>query len=384
MGVCVHTGQVSELLALMSHGRSRALAVLLLLALGKWHVVYAISASGPLTHTTPEYTVHENMAVAFMEDWRSAYSKAGKIEKFGKTCPRGLKTTVSPFRNSVDTSYTPFASHHSLQECSGNGICDRETGECICSVGFTNAACQQTQCPNHCSGHGVCGPMVDSSSTNDVEFLRTPAWDKFTTRRCVCDPGYFSPDCSKRMCPRGPDPVNHCEELNQPDIQLVDTTDLTTGFFVLRFSSWTGQILDTAPIPTDIEGGGAVQRALESLPNFAIPSVQVTEISSDSPKFKGYAITFSSAKTPGKQNTLVCNPAEYAADLVCEAGVVPKFASTGTCAVSHIGLPETDSSVGYKPTLECSGRGKCNYATGECVCHHGMTGYSCDRFYQPM
>jgi hypothetical protein len=48
---------------------------------------------------------------------------------------------------------------HNLEECSGKGICNRATGTCKCSTGFTGNACQRSKCPNDCSGHGQCMSM---------------------------------------------------------------------------------------------------------------------------------------------------------------------------------------------------------------------------------
>lgn len=45
---------------------------------------------------------------------------------------------------------------HALTECSNKGTCDRGTGTCTCSPGFTGAACSRSACPNDCSGHGIC------------------------------------------------------------------------------------------------------------------------------------------------------------------------------------------------------------------------------------
>lgn len=62
-------------------------------------------------------------------------------------------------------------SAHILAECSNQGKCNRQTGECECNPMFTGSACQRTKCPNDCSGHGRCKSMRRLSRTGDVDFV---------------------------------------------------------------------------------------------------------------------------------------------------------------------------------------------------------------------
>ena len=44
---------------------------------------------------------------------------------------------------------------HFYTECSNNGLCNRETGECQCFSSHIESSCQRTVCPNDCNGHGT-------------------------------------------------------------------------------------------------------------------------------------------------------------------------------------------------------------------------------------
>lgn len=55
----------------------------------------------------------------------------------------------------ADVPISPTQAHQ-LQECSNRGSCDRLNGQCQCFQGFTGSACNRMECPNNCSGHGVC------------------------------------------------------------------------------------------------------------------------------------------------------------------------------------------------------------------------------------
>jgi len=148
-----------------------------------------------------------------------------------RVCPKGRAW------GSVPTSATAA---HAEAECSNQGVCDREVGLCICASGFVGAACQNRGCPNDCSGHGRCMPMIDLARTSDGEPLvsggaptyapasfrysdsvATTTWDQYTNFACLCDSSwtvglgsgetqraqYFGADCSLMRCPSANDPV---------------------------------------------------------------------------------------------------------------------------------------------------------------------------------
>jgi len=121
---------------------------------------------------------------------------------------------------------------HQARECSHRGTCDSATGKCKCFVGFGGEACQRTECPNSCSGHGVCQDQfhfrADADSLDQVSNnfghaygtyldLFTEPFDAHRAMGCKCDIGYRGPDCSLIECPSGGDPLttSSAEEGNE-------------------------------------------------------------------------------------------------------------------------------------------------------------------------
>ena len=69
-----------------------------------------------------------------------------------RICPTGV--AWSDEATSTDNA-------HGLAVCSNRGECNHETGRCSCMGGFSGAACERSNCPRGCSGHGHCRSMSD-------------------------------------------------------------------------------------------------------------------------------------------------------------------------------------------------------------------------------
>lgn len=79
-----------------------------------------------------------------------------------RSCPAGM--AWGGMATASDTARTPI-------ECSGNGLCNRNTGRCECRSGFTGKACDRRKCPNDCSGHGICKSMRRLAGTSQAQPL---------------------------------------------------------------------------------------------------------------------------------------------------------------------------------------------------------------------
>jgi len=304
---------------------------------------------------------------------------------------------------------TTFSNQHAYRECGGRGLCDRSTGECKCFPSFTGEGCRRTTCPNDCSGHGQCRTDANSffyiGQTPKVPFgnqlpsyskaVGVPTWGIhwpwLKYQQCHCDSGYEGDDCSLRQCPRGDDPETDCKDDRGNDHQKLtcefESATLTKAFFQLRFTDQFGGEYDTRPIKIDTtattgltadQNANSIQDALEALPNFAIPEIEIDVTQTDKKK-PIISVEFTDAHNTGKQNML-----EFMARAKCESGSQPLFRVTNTdatkgdikCTVSREAPKPADSI--YRESATCSNRGICDQSTGRCNCFDGYFGLACD------
>lgn len=240
---------------------------------------------------------------------------------------------------------------HYYAECSAKGLCDRETGECVCFEGYSGHACKRSVCPNDCSGHGKCRLVEELPLATDVSAYT--AWDGDKIQACLCDGGFYGPDCSQRYCPKGDDPLTICDDaVNSATTYQVQRLALAFGDYnpgvgrtgtrlsavdgtmdtiegkthayagalagstiALKFTDntgetwWTNEIFDV--FDRDATGASKIEAALEALPNFRIPAVTVAAAAARTGTDLGgraeYLITFDGASTSGNQNLLSCD-----------------------------------------------------------------------------
>ena len=326
---------------------------------------------------------------------------------------------------------------HFYSECSNKGLCDRSSGLCVCFDGYTGSSCQRTTCPNDCSGNGVCrtveeiaaGNLPNSVAAGAASFgvissglnkrqvdnvagkvtydgietaTKYRLWDADMAQACVCDPGFSGPDCSRRECPRGDDPLTHrygeCPDnsdstytLKAPCRNEVQSFDITISagkadWFHILFTDWTGKIWKTddfllgdngiaactadATLPLAASATtvrDAVKNALENIPNGIIPSVTVTATYS----VTKFIVQVEFDSNPGNLPML-----EFVNSLDMQVNLPVCITSDrdvdGTVAVTSL-FPYN----GNKELSTCSNRGVCDYTSGLCKCFKGYYGGDC-------
>lgn len=253
---------------------------------------------------------------------------AGDLDHSGSVTNANLATQLSNANTNELWQGSGSDEAHFYTECSGKGACDRATGECACFDGFTGSSCQRTNCPNDCSGHGQCftlreiaagenipatypgdtgrvvgrnfrvedfqyGEYSTSGVSNSFDYN---LWDADKNQACVCDPGFFGPDCGLRDCPRGNDPLTndkkHCgNSACQNEVQHIYISDLTGGgvattswFFTWADSEDYAGLLKplrtkTFKLRDGLTGddyADLIQDALESFPNAVLNGATVT------------------------------------------------------------------------------------------------------------
>jgi len=215
-------------------------------------------------------------------------------------------------------------------------------------------------------------------------------WPWLKYQQCHCDAGYEGDDCSLRRCPKGDDPETECKSDLGQDVQELKCKfqeGAKKAFFQLRFVDQFGGEYDTRPIKVDQEatGGSAdnansIQDALEALPNFAIPQVEVdyddTVVGKKAEPL--IRVKFTDGHNTGKQQMLT-----FVTKAGCESGSQPLFRVVNTktngkgditCDVKR----EKLANSAYKESDTCSNRGICDQSTGRCNCFDGYFGLACD------
>lgn len=301
---------------------------------------------------------------------------------------------------------------HADAECAARGRCNRRTGECQCERGFEGAACERMACPTAdagagvCSGHGRCLAMQELAAAARTNGDPTPwtygndpnvpaTWDRRSVYGCMCDTDFTGVDCSQRACPWGTDITqtewNAALTNEVQSLTCVLVANVGSPTFKLRFRGDTTAAL--APTTT----ASALAAALTALPALAggvsvlydgantaacsagagtTLSVSFSSVGGDVPPLQ-VVLDPASLQSDGSYNT---GAGWLATQLQWSGGDV---ASDYTTALTYIkgpttGFPATgmralEVTKGTTTYAECSGRGLCTGATGQCECFAGFT-----------
>jgi hypothetical protein len=77
-------------------------------------------------------------------------------------------------------------------------------------------------------------------------------WDSVATALCNCDAGFFGPDCSQAMCPKGDDPTTDSQNYRQILLTVTDYPPFS-GILGVNFQGETTFISLASPSSSDCE-----------------------------------------------------------------------------------------------------------------------------------
>lgn len=214
-------------------------------------------------------------------------------------------------------------------------------------------------CPNSCSGHGTC-------ADGDICTCYTRK-DGATDSAGKSVSAWLGPDCSQRTCPYAKawvdDPIDNNNAHQNAECSNAGVCDRSTGLCVC-FPGYEGKACDRTVCPNSCSGHGTCQ----SMKQFAIDHVDgVSDATAESA-----TVTYANAWDAKKMYGCKCEAGFRGPDcsmIECPSGTDPQGGPSG----AGYNVPGT----GRTEYRDCSGRGRCNYATGLCECFKGFYGEDC-------
>lgn len=185
-------------------------------------------------------------------------------------------------------------------------------------------------------------------------------WDKDSISACNCHPGFFGPDCSLQMCAKGDDPLS----LNQVPRKIVvevgsDNGDASgTAYFTFLGFTTTFSVDKSQPSECT-----AAMEALKSVEQVSCTHANINNGFTWNVSF----VKFPTVPVDNNIHSHFGNPSID--DFHCDVSQV-----TGTGAYCRINDVNTANVYEYD---FCSGRGECDFDSGQCSCFDGFTGIDC-------
>ncbi|GMH98593.1 hypothetical protein TrST_g2503 [Triparma strigata] len=278
-----------------------------------------------------------------------------------RVCPFG--TAFSDFATADDTA-------HAEQECSGRGLCDRNTGMCMCMEGFTGVACQRTTCGGGgtCNAFGKCMSMKDlasqTRSTNSEVFLYDTTWDAEKIYGCLCDEGRSGYDCGLVDCPTGDDPlttgqVNEVQLMKcSSDPNPADSS--LKGTFALWFNGYPSTTINVDATAAELES------AIEQIQGVGQVTVSYSE---------GSTSACSTSDTNVIKITFIDNFGALPPIVPFEDNLYPVGSTITISADGLTSMTDWNGAIftpikGTKEDGACANRGTCDLSMGSCECYN--------------
>mmetsp|Transcript_137033 Transcript_137033/g.382079 ORF Transcript_137033/g.382079 Transcript_137033/m.382079 type:complete len:677 (-) Transcript_137033:372-2402(-) len=211
------------------------------------------------------------------------------------------------------------------QNCTGNGQCNITAGGCQCFEGWRGKYCDSKQCPDDCSGRGVC-----------------------IAGRCLCNAAFFGVSCQNKRCPGDCSGHGYCFAGRcqcTGDFGGETCTELVHSSHVVLFQSLT-------------ENSGPKKR----------PSLEMSD----------YCLNGCSGHGDCVHGVCMCHAGYHGPNCSTQGCC----SAHGTCKSGSCVCDEgwTGRDCGMQllcPAPTCSGHGTCVHG-GRCKCETGYGGPACD------
>jgi hypothetical protein len=203
---------------------------------------------------------------------------------------------------------------HAQVECSGVGNCNRETGECECFDGYSGEACARTSCPDDCSGHGICQSLATFAlEARDEYFAAETAYD--ASAAAGLDAG---------------------------------TLITTTQKEIKQYNGWDSKIAMGCKCDSGFRGPNCAQI---ECPSYRDPMFGCGGGS--------------------------CNDKTIDDKLAYDVSTATKSTTSGVTTMHYSVCANSAPACTSNEQRDCSGRGICDYTTGQCQCFSGFYGEAC-------
>jgi len=264
-------------------------------------------------------------------------------------CPKGYAWNDLPY--AIDQA-------HAYAECSNRGECDRVTGECQCSEGFTGSACEKMSCAGNCNLVGKCVSMREYAANYRDSFSEkytyNDVWDADKIYGCICDAGYYNYDCTQRQCPRGDDPLT-IGQVNEKQLVMCSAE---TGTFTLFFNGVPSKAIHAHYTVDEFKDALMFIKAIKNVKiSYSIENGNACQ---NLPN----VITVEFTHNFGPLPPLV----PLADDEIISQSQLVSVVADGVSEMTDANQMGYLSTKGNKENAVCSNRGLCLPGEGNCVC----------------